>query len=92
MPRKSKTPTPESTALNRESQRRSRARRRELIDDLSRQIEEYKHRGIEATLQMQSAARVVLAENQRLRALLHRHGISPDDGVSMAMTKLKASG
>lgn len=28
---------------------------------------------------MQSAARVVLAENQRLRAILHRHGISPDE-------------
>lgn len=72
--------TPESYAQNRESQRRSRARRRELIDDLSRQLEEYKRRGIEASLHMQKAARAVLDENQRLRALLYQYGISPDDG------------
>ena len=71
--------TTESNAQNRESQRRSRARRRELIDDLSRQIEEYKRRGIEASLHMQSAARAVLDENRRLRALLHQYGISPDE-------------
>ncbi|KAK3177466.1 hypothetical protein K4F52_009757 [Lecanicillium sp. MT-2017a] len=77
MPRKFKTP--ESNAQNRESQRRSRARRRELIDDLTRQIEEYKRRGIEASLHMQRAARAVLAENRRLRALLYQYGISPDE-------------
>ncbi|KAM0258717.1 hypothetical protein ACHAQJ_003726 [Trichoderma viride] len=74
MPRKFKTP--DSNAQNRESQRRSRARRRELIDDLSRQLDEYKHRGVEATLEMQYAARSVFAENMRLRALLNLHGIS----------------
>lgn len=68
--------SPDSNAQNRESQRRSRARRRELIDDLSSQLEQYKRRGVEASLEMQKTARAVFAENQRLRALLHLHGVS----------------
>lgn len=71
--------TPDSSAQNRESQRRSRARRRELIDDLSRQLEEYKRRGVQASLDMQRAARAVFDENRRLRALLRLHGVSTSD-------------
>ncbi|KAL3952894.1 hypothetical protein ACCO45_012837 [Purpureocillium lilacinum] len=71
--------TPDSSAQNRERQRRSRARRRELIDDLSRQLDEYKRRDAQATQEMQRAARAVSDENQRLRALLRLRGVSPSE-------------
>lgn len=83
--------TPDSSAQNRESQRRSRARRRELIDSLSRQLEEYKRRGIQASLDMQRAARAVFDENQRLRALLTLCGASPSD-VSQYLSSFPSPG
>ncbi|ODA81262.1 hypothetical protein RJ55_04226 [Drechmeria coniospora] len=66
----------DGNAQNRESQRRSRARRRELIDTLSKQVEEFRRQGVKASLEMQAASRAVSAENQRLRALLALHGVS----------------
>ncbi|KAK4063322.1 hypothetical protein Purlil1_14168 [Purpureocillium lilacinum] len=89
MPRKFKTP--DSSAQNRESQRRSRARRRELINSLSRQLEEYKRRGVQASLDMQRAARAVFDENQRLRALLTLCGVSPSD-VSQYLSSFPSPG
>ncbi|KYK57505.1 hypothetical protein DCS_04515 [Drechmeria coniospora] len=98
MPRKiltDRTPvqfkTPESSAQNRESQRRSRARRKELIDNLSRQLEEYKRRGVQASLDMQRAARAMFVENQRLRALLALLGASPSD-VSHYLSSFPSAG
>lgn len=67
---------PAINAQNRESQRRSRARRKQLVDEQTRQLEEHKRRGVEASLEMQKAARAVFVENQRLRALLSLHGVS----------------
>lgn len=67
---------PDSNAQNLESQQRSRARGKALIDDLSREIEEYKHRGAEATREMRNAARAIAIENRRLRALLGLYGVS----------------
>ncbi|RFU78695.1 hypothetical protein TARUN_3542 [Trichoderma arundinaceum] len=61
---------------NRECQRRSRARRKELVDDLKKQLEEYQRQGATASLEMQKAARAVNFENQRLRSLLHLLGVS----------------
>ncbi|KAL8376643.1 hypothetical protein RB595_007652 [Gaeumannomyces hyphopodioides] len=75
MPRK----TYESTVQNRNNQRLSRARRRGLIEDLQRRLQEYERRGVEASLEMQRAARSVVLENQRLRALLAARGVSQDE-------------
>ncbi|KAK3684134.1 hypothetical protein B0T22DRAFT_483915 [Podospora appendiculata] len=68
MPRKNKTPA--SSVVNRENQRRSRARHRDFVDDLQRRVLEYESRGVQATLEMQRVARAVAAENRKLRALL----------------------
>lgn len=44
--------------------------------DLKRRLEEYEKRDALASLEMQRAARAVNAENQGLRTLLWRHGVS----------------
>ncbi|KAM0199090.1 hypothetical protein ACHAPA_003691 [Fusarium lateritium] len=77
MPRK--TRTPESLALNRENQRRSRARQRELVDDLQSRVREYERRDGQATLEMQRVARAVAGENAALRGLLAAKGVSPEE-------------
>jgi hypothetical protein len=59
----------------RDNQRRSRTRRKELIDDLQARVKEYERKGVTATQQMQHAARYVALENTRLRTLLARHGV-----------------
>ncbi|KPM43673.1 hypothetical protein AK830_g2880 [Neonectria ditissima] len=74
MPRKLRTP--ESLALNRENQRRSRARHRELLDDLQRRVRDYERRDAQASLDMQRVARNVAAENAALRALLGAKGVA----------------
>ncbi|KAH6654199.1 hypothetical protein BKA67DRAFT_564401 [Truncatella angustata] len=68
--------TPASQSQNRESQRRSRARQRELVEDLRKRLDEFEQRGVRATMEMQEAARAVVAENQLLRALLATHNVS----------------
>ncbi|KAK7408334.1 hypothetical protein QQX98_009482 [Neonectria punicea] len=68
--------TPESLALNRENQRRSRARHRDLLDDLQRRVREYERRDAQASLEMQRVARDVAAENVALRALLAARGVA----------------
>lgn len=73
------TKTEASILQNRESQRRSRARRRDLVEDLKRRLEEYEKRDALASLEMQRAARAVNAENQSLRTLLWRHGVSQNE-------------
>lgn len=64
---------------NRESQRRSRARRIEVMSDLKKQVEAYQRQGAVASLEMQKVAQAVAFENQRLRSLLNIHGVSQDD-------------
>ncbi|KAG8665480.1 hypothetical protein FPOAC1_010276 [Fusarium poae] len=78
MPRK-QARTPESLALNRENQRRSRARQRELLDDLQGRVREYERRDAQATLEMQRVARVVAGENAALRSLLAAKGVAPEE-------------
>ncbi|KAK4444966.1 hypothetical protein QBC34DRAFT_429412 [Podospora aff. communis PSN243] len=80
MPRKTKTDT--TVLQNRESQRRSRARRRELVEDLQRRVAEYERRDARATEAMQVAARRVVEENRRLRGLLGRVDGSGGEGRS----------
>ncbi|KAL6702955.1 hypothetical protein ACN47E_000797 [Coniothyrium glycines] len=60
----------------RDNQRRSRARRKELIDDLQKQVREYERKGVVATQEVQASARHVALENMRLRSLLAQIGIS----------------
>ncbi|KAM3459010.1 hypothetical protein MY3296_000157 [Beauveria thailandica] len=60
----------------RENQRRSRARRKEFVEGMQRRLDEYEKQGVEATLQMQQAARTVAIENSRLRLLLARRGVT----------------
>lgn len=72
--------TPETGQRVRDNQRRSRARRKELLDDLQTRLDECHRRGVQATVEMQQAARHVARENQRLRALLTRKGV-PDAEV-----------
>lgn len=71
--------TTASTIQNRNNQRLARARRKELIDDLQKRLHEYERRGVEASLEMQQAARLVTLENQRLRLLLAARGISQQE-------------
>lgn len=71
--------TPASSLLNRENQRRSRKRRREFVEDLQRRVLEYEQGGIQATVEMQKAARAVAAENSALRTLLASRGVSEDE-------------
>lgn len=60
----------------RDNQRRARARQKELIDDLKSRTRDYETQGVVATAQVQEAARKVLLENRRLRALLMTKGVS----------------
>ena len=59
----------------RDNQRRSRARRREYLSELEEKWRICEHRGIEASAEIQAAARRVVEENKRLRQLLYQHGI-----------------
>ena len=55
---------------DRENQRRSRARRKDYVQDLETRLREYERRGVGATVEMQQAARAVEAENSALRSIL----------------------
>ncbi|KAK7718926.1 hypothetical protein SLS63_010339 [Diaporthe eres] len=68
--------TVETVRQVRDNQRRSRARRKELLEDMQRRLDEYERLGVQATLDMQQAARDVAQENKRLRALLAWKGVS----------------
>ncbi|RKL13106.1 hypothetical protein BFJ68_g7489 [Fusarium oxysporum] len=63
----------------RDNQRRSRARHKEYVEGLQKKLQDYERRGVEATLEMQQAARSVAVENSRLKILLGYHGITNED-------------
>ncbi|KAF5674161.1 bzip transcription factor [Fusarium heterosporum] len=63
----------------RDNQRRSRARHKEYVEGLQKKLQDYERRGVEATLEMQQAARNVAIENSRLKILLGYHGVTNDD-------------
>ena len=52
----------------RDNQRRARARQREYVQDLEKKIQQYERKGVEATMEVQTAARGVVEENGRLRS------------------------
>jgi hypothetical protein len=70
--------TPSSMRI-RENQRRSRNRRKELIEELQGRVQDFERKGVVATQEMQRAARKVAKENVRLRSLLAHHGVPQDE-------------
>ncbi|KAL2142746.1 hypothetical protein VTI28DRAFT_763 [Corynascus sepedonium] len=60
----------------RDNQRRSRARRKEYLEELEQRLQLAEQRGLQASLELQAAARRVADENRKLRALLRLHGAS----------------
>ncbi|KAF2838760.1 hypothetical protein M501DRAFT_907401, partial [Patellaria atrata CBS 101060] len=58
----------------RDNQRRSRARRKEYLQELEWKYRNCEQLGVEASAEIQLAARRVLEENKRLRALLKQKG------------------
>ncbi|KAG5917238.1 hypothetical protein E4U42_007326 [Claviceps africana] len=76
----SNEPSPSVAAIRiRDNQRRSRARRKEYVENLERKVQEYEKQGVGATLEMQHAARLVALENSRLRMMLARAGATDAD-------------
>lgn len=68
----------------RDNQRRSRARQKEYIHELEEKVQACERLGVQASLEIQQAARNVLEENKRLRALLLSRdldGGGPEGGV-----------
>lgn len=59
----------------RDNQRRSRARRKEYLQELEEKFRKCEQLGVEASAEIQAAARRVVEENRRLRALLRRKGV-----------------
>jgi len=69
----------------RDNQRRSRARRKEYLQELETKYRTCEQVGVEASAEIQAAARRVLDENKRLRELLRQQGLSDAeiDGMSV---------
>ncbi|POR38382.1 Uncharacterized protein TPAR_01433 [Tolypocladium paradoxum] len=62
----------------RDNQRRSRARRREYLQELEQRLRVCELQGIEASAEVQMAARRVAEENRQLRELLNRYGVGDE--------------
>ncbi|KAJ6444409.1 kyphoscoliosis peptidase [Purpureocillium lavendulum] len=62
----------------RDNQRRSRARRKEYLQELEQRLRACELQGIEASAEVQVAARRVAEENKQLRELLNRYGFSDE--------------
>ncbi|MCJ1432043.1 hypothetical protein MMC27_001399 [Xylographa pallens] len=60
----------------RDNQRRSRARRKEHLQDTEKRLRELEREGVEVSTDIQKAARRVVEENIRLRSLLRLHGVT----------------
>ncbi|EQL03288.1 hypothetical protein OCS_00990 [Ophiocordyceps sinensis CO18] len=69
----------DNLARIRDNQRRSRARRREYVQELEQRLRVYELQGVEASTEVQMAARRVAEENRQLRELLNRHGVCDDN-------------
>ncbi|CAG8980016.1 hypothetical protein HYALB_00005190 [Hymenoscyphus albidus] len=62
----------------RDNQRRSRARRKEYLQELEIKLRQCENIGVEASTELQTAARRVASENKRLRELLAQKGVDGD--------------
>ncbi|KAE8447666.1 hypothetical protein EG329_010472 [Mollisiaceae sp. DMI_Dod_QoI] len=74
----------------RDNQRRSRARRKEYLQELEARLRQCELQGIEASSEIQMAARRVADENKKLRGLLAQHGVA-DDSVEAYLQTLPAT-
>ncbi|KAF5863453.1 hypothetical protein ETB97_010084 [Aspergillus alliaceus] len=74
-----KTDQISSSQRIRDNQRRSRARRKEYIQDLEQRLHKFEALGVQATREVQAAGRKVAVENTHLRSLLRLHGVSDQD-------------
>jgi hypothetical protein len=63
----------------RDNQRRSRARRKEYLQELEARLRQCELQGIEASAEIQLAARRVADENRKLRMLLNQNGVGDDN-------------
>jgi len=70
----------------RENQRRSRARRKEYIQELEARLRHCELQGAEASAEIQAAARKVAEENKRLRELLAQRGFGEAKADSYIFT------
>jgi hypothetical protein len=68
----------QNLARIRDNQRRSRARRKEHLQELEARLRQCELQGVEASSEIQMAARRVADENKKLRSLLAQHGIADD--------------
>ena len=76
-----------SAARIRDNQRRSRARRKEYLEDMQKKLHEYERQGVQATLDMQQAARDVALENDALRLMLQRSPVGHAAGPASAQAE-----
>lgn len=66
---------PADREANRQSQQQARQRQREYVASLERRLAEHESRGVQATIEVQQAARAVASTNTKLLALLRIHGV-----------------
>lgn len=66
----------DNLARIRDNQRRSRARKKEYLQELESKYRACEQMGVQASAEIQAAAKRVLDENRRLRALLQKMGMS----------------
>lgn len=71
--------TTRSATRVRDNQRRARERHKAYVEGLKIKVDEYERRGVQATLEMQQAARRVAGENAKLRTLLKRRGVTDEE-------------
>ncbi|KAI5779907.1 hypothetical protein DFH27DRAFT_365079 [Peziza echinospora] len=63
----------------RDNQRRSRARKKEYLATLEAKFQECQRMGVEASIEIQNAARAVVKENMRLKELLRKTGFGEEE-------------
>lgn len=71
-------------ARTRDNQRRSRARRKEYLQELEARLRQYELHGIVASSEIQLAARRATDENKKLRGLLAQYGVG-DDSIKVSL-------
>ncbi len=78
---------PNSVIRIRNNQWRSRARRKEYLQELESKLRKYENMGVKASMEIQASARLVAEENRRLGALLQSRGVM-GQGINTAIRAL----
>jgi hypothetical protein len=82
----------ERAIRQRDNKRRHRERQKEYVADLERRLEEARQRGVQATKEVQAAAKQTAWENCRLRKILHDQGLDTDSINSLIYGDVRSSG